>query len=285
MKAEFSYRYTVLRYEHDVRTEEFLNVGVLFWVPEKCWLEFLFTDKTSRLTAAFPGAQADELIRSLKELRSKLAGLSLSQTNNDDVLDIAHRALPADDSSLKWSTPRAGYAANPKAALELAFNRMVMQYEHKRGKNVRSDQDLWNDLAQHLRPHSVLGHFHRAAIQTPIRKYRFDHAWQNGCPHIVEPVSLDGETKEFVADKATRLVGQMMDLARSEEDFMLHVVLGKPLATNLQAEYASATELLDRGADKSRMQLIRQEEVPSFANRVANEIKTHFGATEDKNRW
>lgn len=276
MKPELSYRYTVLRYEHDVRTEEFLNVGVLFWVPEKRSLEFLHTDRGSRLTGAFPNISADELIKSLRELRSKLTSLNLSQENSDDILAIAHRALPADDSSLKWSAQSAGYAANPKAALELVFSRMVTQYEHKRERHVRSDQDLWNDLAQHLRPHHVLGHLRRTTIQTPIRKYRFDHAWQNGFPHIVEPVSLDAETRETVADKTTHLVGQMMDLARSKENFMLHVVLGKPTAKNLQAEYSSAIELLDRGADKSRMQLIQQDEVPNFANRVAAEIMTHL---------
>jgi hypothetical protein len=88
------------------------------------------------------------------------------------------------------------------------------------------------------------------------------------------------KTRETVADKTTPLVGQMMDLARSKENFMLHVVLGKPTAKNLQAEYASAIELLAHGADKARMQLIEQEEVPSFANRVAAEIKAHLESTQ-----
>jgi hypothetical protein len=281
MKSELSYRYTILRYEHDVRTEEFLNVGVLFWVPEKHSVEFLHTDKGSRLTGTFPNIPANELIKSLRELRSKLAGLDVSHRNSDDILAIAHRALPADDSSLKWSAPRAGYAANPKAALELVFNRMVTQYEHKRERHVRSDQDLWNDLAHHLRPHHVLKHLRRTTIQTPIRKYRFDHAWQNGFPHIIEPVSLDAKTRDTVADKTTHLVGQMMDLARSQENFMLHVVLGKPTARNLQGEYASALELLTRGADNARMQLVQQDEVPSFANRIATEIKAHLESVKD----
>jgi hypothetical protein len=47
MKTEIEYMYALLRYEHDIRTEEFLNVGVLFWAPEQRKLRFKYTESTS----------------------------------------------------------------------------------------------------------------------------------------------------------------------------------------------------------------------------------------------
>ena len=271
MKTELSYRYTVLRYEHDVRTEEFLNVGVLFWVPEKSKLDFLFADRAKRLTAAFPGVEADQLARSLKELKSKVQ--SLEPASSDDVLSIAHRVLPSDDSSFKWSTTRAGHAENPQAALERAFHCMVTRYEQKREKHVISDKDLWHEVKERLRPHNVLHLFHPATIKSPIREYHFDHSWRNGRPHILVPVSLDAETRESVADKTTKWVGQIMDLSRSRDDFRLNLVLGEPAAAALHAEYRSAIELLESGRDDSRMRIIPHAEVSRFAKSLAEEIQ------------
>jgi hypothetical protein len=71
MSSELQYQYSILRYEHDVRTEEFLNVGVFFWVPEDGWCDFLFTEKPNRVLAAFPNAEKNELISVLKEIRSR----------------------------------------------------------------------------------------------------------------------------------------------------------------------------------------------------------------------
>lgn len=47
----------------------------------------------------------------------------------DSVLDLAHRILPADDSSLQWSPVGVGRANDPALALKALFQRMVMYYE------------------------------------------------------------------------------------------------------------------------------------------------------------
>jgi Protein of unknown function (DUF3037) len=271
VKPELSYRYTVLRYEHDVRTEEFLNVGVLFWVPEQSRLFFLCAEKAKRLASAFPGIEADQLTRSLKALKSRFE--SLEPKSGDDVLSIAQRVVPSDDSSLQWSTPRAGFAENPKAALERVFHCMVTKYDQKREKHVRSDQDLWHEFERRLRAHNVLHVLHPTTIRSPIREYHFNHSWRNGRPHILVPVSLDAETRESVADKATKWVGQIMDLSRSSDSFKLNLVLGEPTAPDFGSEYRSAIELLESGRDKSRMQIIPQAKIDQFAETVAEEIR------------
>jgi hypothetical protein len=277
MKPEFAYRYTVLRYEHDVRTQEFLNVGLLFWIPNKYRLVFRHTDKKSRLTAAFPDAEADELIDSLRQLANRITDIEPSQMKSDDLLAFAHLALPSDDGSLKWSAPSAGCTDNPQAALGDVFDRLVARYERRRERRVRTNNDLWHVFANHLRPYDVLQHFHQAVIKTPMRRYEFDHSWQNHCPHIVAPVSLDGGTKEAVADKATQWAGQIMDLDRSREDFKLNLVLGEPAQSAFHLAYESAVELLARDASSDRIRVVQETEMPLFAEELAEEMRTHLG--------
>jgi hypothetical protein len=276
MKPEFAYRYTVLRYEHDVRTQEFLNVGLLFWVPKKSRLIFRHTDKKTRLAAAFPGVEGEELIDSLRALASRLAQLEPSQMEATDIFAFARRALPLDDSSLKWSAASGGLAENPETAFERVFNGLVSKYEKRRERHVRTNGDLWRCFAEQLRPYDVLRHFHQAVVNTPMRRYEFDYAWRNHCPHIVAPVSLDGETRDAVADKATRWAGQIMDLGRSREEFRLNVVLGEPSKGDFHEAYESAVELLSRDPSTNRIRVVQESEISNFADQIATEIKSHL---------
>lgn len=271
MKPELAYRYIVLRYQHDVRTEEFLNVAVLFWAPDRTRLEFVFSERAKRLTAAFPGVETDRLCRSLRELKSRFEKLHLEAS--DDIQSIARKALPCDDSSLRWSTPRAGHSTNLDGALEHAFHSMVTLYEARPQKHVRSDADIWKEIENYLRPHNVLYRFHPASIKSPIREYRFNHSWMNGRPHVLAPISLDGEDRDAVADKTTKWVGQIVDLTRSREDFRLDLVIGEPIAPEFRSEYRSAIDLLDSGLDKGRMHIVPREEVPAFTKKLVSEIK------------
>jgi hypothetical protein len=62
MKTEREYRYAVLRYEHDIRIEEFLNLGLLFWVLDDKKLKFKYTENKSRLSGAFPDSNPSEIL-------------------------------------------------------------------------------------------------------------------------------------------------------------------------------------------------------------------------------
>jgi hypothetical protein len=61
-----------------------------------------------------------------------------------------------------------------------------------------------------------------------MRKYEFEHSWKNNPRHIIAPISLDAEKPEFIADKATEWMGRILDLNRSDDEFTLALVLGRP---------------------------------------------------------
>ena len=47
------YQYVILRYVHNVSTEEFVNIGVVMWLPEERRLLHSISEKYSRLSCFF----------------------------------------------------------------------------------------------------------------------------------------------------------------------------------------------------------------------------------------
>ncbi len=58
MKSQTPYRYSILRYMYDVRTQEFLNVGILFHAPQEAFLRFRGIEKTGQALRYLSGYQS-----------------------------------------------------------------------------------------------------------------------------------------------------------------------------------------------------------------------------------
>lgn len=274
MSTETQFCYTTLRYEHDIRTEEFLNVGILLWAKAGRPV-FRYTENRTRLQNVFPGVDASEVIDALREL-----GRSLNEARRtagaDNLMEIAHTALPEDASSLKWSAISFGKTSDPVGASETIFREMVERYEKVKKKKVRTDDDLWTEFEVLLQGFKVVHHFHRTSVSSPLKSYRFDHAWRNECPHIIAPISLDAETREGVVSKATHWTGQVIDLARSSEEFTIDMILGRPSAIGFAEAYENAVDFLEGNASDSRMKVIREQDQTALAAKVASEITSHL---------
>jgi hypothetical protein len=276
MKTEREYRYVLLRYEHDVRTEEFLNLGVLFWVPSNKELKFRYTENKSRLSAVFPDSNPSEVLQCVKELTARSERLEVNACPDAELLTIAHSILPKDDSSLRWSRPSAGVTDSIESTLEEVYHDLVTRYEHKRTRAVRSNTNVWKDFEFRLKPHHVLHLISQTVVRSPMRKYEFDHSWRNHRRHIIAPVSLDAEKPEGIADKATEWTGRILDLNRSTDEFTLALLLGKPQKREFLSEYQSAVELLKNKTKSDRMKVISAAEVDAFASRTLEEMKAHI---------
>ena len=281
MKTEIEYMYALLRYEHDIRTEEFLNLGLLFWVPEQRKLKFKHTENTSRLSATFPDSTPSEIFEVIKELAHRFERLDVQESApSGDLLNMAYSVLPRDDSSLRWSRLSAGVTESCDSTLDEIYRGLVARYEHKKARIVRTNRDVWSDLELRLKPHNVLHAISKTIVRSPMRKYEFDHSWQNDQRHIIAPISLDAEKADGIADKATEWMGRILDLNRSNDEFTLALVLGKPQKNAFYSEYESAVDLLRKETKSNRMKVVPADELDSFASNTAAEIKTHLRESE-----
>ncbi|MES2570290.1 MAG: DUF3037 domain-containing protein [Verrucomicrobiota bacterium] len=271
MKPQTTYHYSILRYVHDVRTEEFINVGVLFHVPESGVLKLRTIQRTDRLSGTFPGVETEEVLHSLKRL-SREFGARHELARQTAIESIRRAVLPEDDSSFQWASAGGGLCDDASKALESVYQRYVGRYERKNVRHVRSDADVWNVLRAELSHKHVLGCLHSAKITTPLRPYHFEHAWQNYQLHALKPFSLDATDRNKIAEKASQWVGIMHDLSRSKDQFQLHLVIGAPQQSRLQDAFASARDLLKKCAQDTAAIVHDETDIPQLADQIARDV-------------
>jgi hypothetical protein len=137
MKPQTPYRYSILRYVHDVRTQEFLNVGILFHAPKKAFLRFRGVETTERLSGAFPDINPQQVLYSLARFSEEFARAE-EAAQSSPFEAIRDSVLPEDDSSFQWAPSGGGLSDDLMEALDSAFHRYVGRYELKSVKRVRS---------------------------------------------------------------------------------------------------------------------------------------------------
>ena len=142
MTGQRSYTYTTLRYVHDVRTGEFLNVGVVLHAASLGQLAFRTRKTFGRARRMFPDLDSDAFQTAMRAVDRALAAQALRLADDGDAVSIARRALPADDSTLQWSALGSGVSDDLTKALDRLYARMVTRYDtHSTPR--KTDDDVW----------------------------------------------------------------------------------------------------------------------------------------------
>ena len=129
------YDYVVLRYVHDIVSQEFVNVGVVLFSPSDQRLVGRFQEKFARIKKFFPDFEKRAFSTSLEAIQRGLdhersrTELSIQLSKTTDFTSRLHQVLPKDDSALQWSNIGSGVSANFDEALDQLFTRFVSRYD------------------------------------------------------------------------------------------------------------------------------------------------------------
>jgi hypothetical protein len=189
------------------------------------------------------------------------------------VMEIAQSILPADDSSLQWSSPGSGLAENLSQTLESLFNRLVMRYEERQHQERQSDEDVWRKFRKNLESRHVLKHLQPKKIAVQDDEVEFQHSWKNGVWHCLEPVSLDLSSPDSIKEKAHRWLGQVTSVQKASEQFKVYMLLGEPQQESLRPAFEKAVSILRKLPVEN--EIVREEEAADFSERFAHEIEVH----------
>lgn len=126
------YQYQVVRYTHDRVTGEFVNVGVVLYVPEDRFLKTLVTNRYARVSNFFPPASGLALVQSLRQFRREVERVA---RQHDELFamppsleTITNGILPPDESALSLTPMAWGIDVDPKLALDDLYHRLVEKY-------------------------------------------------------------------------------------------------------------------------------------------------------------
>jgi len=285
MSKLISYTYTVLRYVHDTTSGEFVNVGVALYAPEARYASAVCRSTYGRLNKVFPGINADHFKSLMRHVQARFEELGEQLATElplepvKTVEELARRILPADDSALQWAPMGSGRTSDPANELERLFDRMVMSYEDKAGRERRTEDDVWRHFKRTLEARQLLHYFEPRKITVPDDEIAFEHTWRNGLLHCLEPLSFDLSSADSIKDKDHRWLGRITSIANAEEKFRLYLLVGQPQDEELSAAFDSALSIL--GKIPVEKVIVREEQGDELSERIAKEVTEHLAATSD----
>ena len=277
MKTPHSY--VTLRYVHDVVTGEFANVGVVLFAPEERRLLCRFTTSYERLNAIFIKIDHAHFRALMRYLTNRFEEISedlregMERPAVASITQIVRSVLPPDDSSLQWSEAGGGFSENVEETLGNLYLRLVEQYVRETELPSRTDDEIARPFKAALEKRHVAQKLRQKKIQARDYQYEFAFGWQNSVWHVYEPVSFDLMNASSIVEKANMWLGRGMALQDSPEAFKLHLLLGEPRQPNTQKAFEHAQHLL--GKIPGRPQLVRESELPRFANEIADKVAEH----------
>jgi len=188
------------------------------------------------------------------------------------IEQLLARVLPPDDSSVQFSHAGVGLSRDLEQTLAELFERYIEQYTRTTVR--RDDEDVWRTVFREpLDRRDVTAYLAPKQIVAPNYDYNFQHAWKNKVWHLYEPVSFDMVDSGSMVDKANRWVGRAMSLSDSKEKFQIHLLLGEPEDSRLQATFVKAQNILQKMPGQK--ELIRESEAEAFAEKFEKEIRQH----------
>jgi hypothetical protein len=281
-----SYTYIVLRYVHDTTSAEFVNVGVALYAPDVSYLGARCRHTYGRINKLFPGVKAEHFKALMRHVESKFVQLGerlrsqLPLRGKQDFSDIVREILPNDDSSLRWSIEGSGRTPAPAKALESLYQRMVMKYEERGGRERRDEEEVWRHFRRSLEARQLLRFVEPRVVAVQDDALEFQHTLQNGVLHCLEPVSFDLANADSIKDKAHRWLGRISSVQDSAAPFRMYFLVGEPKDRSLTSAYANALRILEK-VPVQKM-IVPESQAEMLGQFLSNEMARHPSHADER---
>jgi hypothetical protein len=270
------YQFAILRYVHSAVTEEFVNVGVLLWLPNQQSGEFRANDRYARLSGFFRGFDGPGyryLIRHLVHRFEEFRAANAAVGSRLDMSDVLAALVPLDASVFQWSTVMGGIADDPSARLDQLFVELVERFEIVGARGRRDEAEIWTSMERGLSRRGLLGSVESGIeLEAPDYRYRFKAGWMNGRLQVMEPISLDYINGTDVVEKANSWGGRLLNLARGS-DFALTGVVSLPTRSDLTGAVQQAIRILS-AAPRVR-QIVTEDRFDQVMDDIERDIARH----------
>ena len=279
MTAQRPYSYTILRYLHDQRAGEMLNVGIVIHVPSQNLLLSRTRHTYGRMKAAFSDLDGRAFTDSMRAADRSIEAAARDLIDmrlfpyDGDAGTLARKAMPADDSAMQWSPTGSGLTDDPGATLDRLYERLVHRHDGQ-PVNRRTDEAVWRPVREKLIERDIHVPFEEKIVSGSLDSITFQHAWKNGRWHAYQPVSLDLADSDGIMDKTHRLLGHLTAVRDGAADLpLLHLILGSPSDPSLQQTYRKAIALLKNAAFNP--EVIEEDAIDTLVSRIEAELLAH----------
>jgi hypothetical protein len=281
--TQHPYTYTILRYAHDPRAGETLNVGVVVHVAAERRLLVRVRNSLGRVKAAFPDLDGDAFKQALRDVERGVERIDRQIQKggllaaSGDAATFARRGMPEDDSALQWSPAGSGLTEDGAATLDRLYERFVRQHDD-RSAHRRNDAEIWRPVRDKLVARGVSVPFEEKTFAGEVDAITFSHAWKNGRWHAYEGVSLDLASQDGIIDKARRWVGHLTSVRDGvTTDLRLHLIVGAPQDPALAPAYEKAVAMIRKAP--LAPEVVEEAGVDDLVSRIEDEVRVHARQT------
>lgn len=272
-----SYQFAVLRYVHDVSTQEFVNIGLVLWTPHTGKLSFEVSKHYGRLSKFFQNFDGDGYRQLVGNLTGCIKSVSAGLDNHElfvapprTIEDLLPKLLPYDDSCFQWSHVMSGITEDPERRFNQLFHDFVLRNEPESPRELRDEGTIWRYVFERISSLGLATRVQRnVPIITPRYSYEFKMGWMNGRQQVLEPVSFDLSDSENIKEKANRWVGRLHTLSKNN-DFRMTAVITGPRNPLMGKAFEDGCGILQDSPCIRK--LVPESEVDDFINEVRPEI-------------
>jgi hypothetical protein len=283
--TQHPYTYTILRYVHDPRAGEALNVGVVVHVAAEQKLLAKVRSTFGRVKAAFPDLDGEAFKQALRDVERGIERVAREMQKGGllaaagDAAAFARRGMPEDDSALQWSPVGSGLTDDAEATLQRLYDRFVQRHDN-RSPHRRDDEEVWRPVRDKLAARGVSVPFEEKTFTGEVDAITFRHAWKNGQWHAYEGVSLDLASQDSIMDKARRWVGHLTTVKDGlSEPLKLHLIIGAPQDEGLTTAYRKAVTMIRKAP--LGPEVVEEAEIDELVSRIEDEVRAHQHSHDD----
>ncbi|TGN75979.1 DUF3037 domain-containing protein [Bradyrhizobium yuanmingense] len=280
MKQKQQFSFVVLRYVHDILTAEFVNVGLVMYLPAEGKVIAKTRSTIGRLRGVFPDLDRPAFQLAMSNVRRGLQKIAKRKSTAgmfkslESVASIAREAVPHDDSSLQWSPVGGGLTANPKETFDRLYSQFVSRYDQKTSHR-RTDEEIWRPVIAKLAERHLEARLQEKVISGAVDDVTFKHAWKNGQWHVYEPVSFDLAEADSIKSKAREWLGHLSAVVAdgTAEPFKPHFFVGAPSDPKLIPAYEAAKKILRQAPNGP--EVFEEAQLDELVSQIEDEVRAH----------
>ena len=270
------YQFSYLRYIHDVSTEEFVNIGIVMFIPNERRFLYLLTEHYARLSEFYLDFQSNNYKYLLRSLKARLKSAEdFDFPKVDNINKILLKIVPIESGCFQWSDTMSGVVEQPEKRLEKLFAKVITAHETRKTRKRRDEKDIAKNLSNLLQQKGLLSDI-ESNVTIHNRdlnySYEFKFGWQNGKKQFAEPISLDYKNKKDLVNKVSNFIGDMFSL-KDSEDFQVTPIVAPPKQDNLKEEYENAIVRMKEIPQINK--IISEDQIKDFILKIETDISSH----------
>ena len=274
------YQFQIVRYIHDRITGEFVNVGLVIYMPGTRFLKSKFINKFSRLSNFFIDLNGHSLLNSLRHFDKEINIVSKRISSNDlfesfsSIEEITNNILNKDDSALECCCMNSGIDISGQAALDDLFERLINKYNHEALSASHDDKYVWRKIyKKHFDENGITGKLKEHTVYTDHDVIQFDKAWKNGVWNCYQTLSFDLKRTDSIKSKVYKWSGIISELEKSNESLHLYFLTVSPGRNKTIKKFIEYT--FNRQNKRIQVSLVTEKQAASFALSLKKEIEAN----------